>query len=82
MTLNKASDCKVLTNSELMKLSSSADKLLGLIIPHKNVTTATKSLVQCIKNSHSSYGDPSQKACVTNIAEDLVSCRCVQGALD
>lgn len=74
-------DSDVPTNPEPLKLRSFADMLPELVLTVTSVAVVTKSRLQYSKAPDSSYDICFQKAVLTNVARDPISCGVLQGGV-
>lgn len=81
MNFITASTSERFMDRELLKLSSSAHVLSGLLLKDLSFTAFMRSQVRSNKTFASSYNVSFQKACVTDMAKDLVLRGVVQNAV-
>lgn len=73
MTFTEVPGSEVLTDHELLRLSSSAIVLFELVLGHLSLTAVMKSLVQYSENFDSSHNVSFQEARKIDVAKNLVS---------
>lgn len=72
---------EAITDSELLKLSSSTSTLFGLVLQDLDLMAFVSTLVQCSKNFDSRYDILFREALVNGVKKDLAMCGFLPGAV-